>query len=67
MFHQANLRQADVSNIEINGVSAKLSLLQAWVETVLQEMIRLYVSTFVAGSHLLIDAQDKLANHHLEA
>lgn len=41
MFHQANLRQTDVPNYTINGVSAKLSLLQIWVETVVQEFVRL--------------------------
>ncbi|KAH0537520.1 hypothetical protein FGG08_005695 [Glutinoglossum americanum] len=41
MFHQANMRQTDVPNTTINGVSAKYSLLQMWVETVVQEMVRL--------------------------
>ncbi|KAL1872608.1 hypothetical protein Plec18167_006726 [Paecilomyces lecythidis] len=41
MFHQANLRQADAPQITINGVTAKLSLLQAWVETMIQEFVRL--------------------------
>lgn len=43
MFHQANLRQTDVASITINGNTAQYSLFQAWVETVVQEMIRLYV------------------------
>ncbi|GAD97217.1 extracellular serine-rich protein [Paecilomyces variotii No. 5] len=41
MFHQANLRQSDAPQITINGVTAKLSLLQAWVETMIQEFVRL--------------------------
>ncbi|KAL1968306.1 hypothetical protein VTN77DRAFT_2141 [Rasamsonia byssochlamydoides] len=41
MFHQANLRNADVANVTINGVSARLSLFQAWVETQVQEFVRL--------------------------
>jgi hypothetical protein len=41
MFHQANLRVSDVDAIEVNGVTKKYSLLQAWTETVVQEMIRL--------------------------
>jgi hypothetical protein len=41
MFHQANLRQTDMPNTVINGVSAKLSIFQAWVETVVQEFVRL--------------------------
>jgi hypothetical protein len=43
MFHQANLRQADVPEVPINGVMRKLSLIQIWTEIVLQEMSRLYV------------------------
>ena len=41
MFHQANLRNADVDPITINGVSGKYSIMQAWVETVVQEFVRL--------------------------
>lgn len=41
MFHQANLRQIDVDETVINGDSAKLSIFQAWVETVVQEFVRL--------------------------
>jgi len=41
MFHQANLRQADVPEVPINGVNRKLSLIQIWTEIVLQEMTRL--------------------------
>ena len=41
MFHQANLRNADVDTITINGVSAKYSIFQAWVETQVQEFVRL--------------------------
>jgi hypothetical protein len=41
MFHQANLRNADVAPITINGVSSKYSIFQAWVETQVQEFVRL--------------------------
>ncbi|KAK2748412.1 hypothetical protein FQN55_004350 [Onygenales sp. PD_40] len=41
MFHQANLRQSDLEETEINGVSAQLSIFQAWVEIVVQELVRL--------------------------
>jgi hypothetical protein len=41
MFHQANLRNADVNSTVVNGVSQKLSLIQIWVETVVAEMTRL--------------------------
>jgi hypothetical protein len=44
MFHQANLRQADVPEVPVNGVNRKLSLIQIWTEVVLQEMTRLYVA-----------------------
>lgn len=41
MFHQANLRTQGVANIVVNGVSARISIFQAWVETVVQEFVRL--------------------------
>jgi hypothetical protein len=41
MFHQANLRMADVPEVPINGVNRKLSLIATWTEVVLQEMVRL--------------------------
>lgn len=51
MFHQANLRQIDVPSTTINGVSAQLSLLQAWAETVVQEMVRLVNWPFITLKH----------------
>jgi hypothetical protein len=46
MFHQANMNYNTVSvpKTTINGVSAKYSLLQAWVETIVQELIRMQVA-----------------------
>jgi len=41
MFHQANLRYTGAATYTINGVTAQLSLLMAWVETVTQEFVRL--------------------------
>ena len=41
MFHQANLRSGDVDQITVGSVSGNLSLLQIWVETIIQEMGRL--------------------------
>jgi hypothetical protein len=41
MFHQANLRVADAADVTINGVTAQLSIFQAWVETQVQEFVRL--------------------------
>ena len=37
MFHQANLRQTDVDTLTINGLSGQYSLLQMWVESILNE------------------------------
>jgi hypothetical protein len=41
MFHQANLRQNDVDSMTVGSQTGKLSLLQAWTETIVQEMTRL--------------------------
>jgi hypothetical protein len=41
MFHQANLRQTDVASSTINGVTAQYSLFQMWVETIVQEFVRM--------------------------
>lgn len=41
MFHQANLRAGDVATITVGSQSGPLSLLQIWVETITQEMVRL--------------------------
>jgi hypothetical protein len=41
MFHQANLRQSDVDTLTVGSQTGQLSLLQAWTETVVQEMTRL--------------------------
>lgn len=41
MFHQANLRQTDVASMTVGSQTGQFSLLQTWVETVTQEMIRL--------------------------
>merc|ERR1712098_854368 len=41
MFHQANLNYVTAGMTTINGVSKKLSLIQAWAETVTQEFTRL--------------------------
>lgn len=51
MFHQANLRQTDVPEVTINGVTAKLSLFQAWVETVVQEFVRLVNWPLISLKH----------------
>jgi hypothetical protein len=55
MFHQANMRQSDVDTLTIGSQTGKLSLLQAWVETVVQEMTRL------TNWPILAQKQDDLA------
>ncbi|KAH8694066.1 hypothetical protein BGW36DRAFT_215461 [Talaromyces proteolyticus] len=59
MFHQANLRNSDVSNIIINGVSAKISIFQAWVETQVQEFVRLVNWPIITLKHQ--DMSDQFA------
>ncbi|KXG45875.1 uncharacterized protein PGRI_047310 [Penicillium griseofulvum] len=51
MFHQANLRNIDVDPITINGVSAKYSIMQAWVETQVQEFVRLAEWPIITLTH----------------
>jgi hypothetical protein len=51
MFHQANLRQTDVPSRTVGNQSGKLSLLQIWVETVMQEMIRLTNWPILTAKH----------------
>ena len=50
MFHQANLRAADVPATTVGSVNA-YSLLQIWVETVTQEMSRLTNWPMVTKKH----------------
>ncbi|KAK3671042.1 hypothetical protein LTR78_009003 [Recurvomyces mirabilis] len=50
MFHQANLRAADVPATTVGSVNA-YSLLQIWVETVTQEMTRLTNWPIVTKKH----------------
>lgn len=51
MFHQANLRQTDVSTTTINGVTSKISIFQAWVEVQVQEFVRLVNWPMVTLKH----------------
>ena len=41
MFHQSNLRNADVNSTTIGPVTGQFALIQIWVEVVTQEMSRL--------------------------
>ncbi|RFU27103.1 hypothetical protein B7463_g9237, partial [Scytalidium lignicola] len=51
MFHQANLNYVTAGQTTINGVAAKLSLIQAWVETVFQEVTRLVNWPIISQKH----------------
>lgn len=51
MFHQANMRQTDVPSITVGSQTGKLSLLQAWVETMVQELTRLTDWPIVSLKH----------------
>jgi hypothetical protein len=51
MFHQANLNYVTAPSTVINGVSLKLSLFQTWVETVVQEYIRLVTWPVISQKH----------------
>lgn len=60
MFHQANLRQTDVGSLTVGSQSGKLSLLQAWTETIVQEMTRL------TNWPLISQKQDDLAQRFID-
>lgn len=60
MFHQANLRQTDVASLTVGSQSGKLSLLQAWTETIVQEMTRL------TNWPILSQKQDDLAQKFID-
>ena len=51
MFHQANLRNADVEPMIVNGKKGKYSIFQAWVETQVQEFTRLVDWPLVTTTH----------------
>ena len=51
MFHQANMRWADVAEVAVNGVMGKYSLLMMWVEVVTQEMMRLVERPMISLKH----------------
>jgi hypothetical protein len=57
MFHQANLRAGDVPSFTVGGQTGKLSLLQIFVEVLLQEMMRLTTWPIVTLKHDDIGAQ----------
>ncbi|KKK19527.1 hypothetical protein AOCH_007249 [Aspergillus ochraceoroseus] len=51
MFHQANLRNADTTPITVNGETGQYSIFQAWVETQVQEFVRLVTWPVVTATH----------------
>ncbi|KAE8149979.1 hypothetical protein BDV25DRAFT_155333 [Aspergillus avenaceus] len=51
MFHQANLRNVDVDPVDINGETYQYSIFQAWVETQVQEFVRLVDWPIVTIKH----------------
>ncbi|CZT05215.1 related to extracellular serine-rich protein [Rhynchosporium agropyri] len=63
MFHQANMNYQTAGTTTINGVTKKLSLVQAWAETVTQEMMRLVTWPMVSKKHddLALDFLDRMA------
>jgi len=51
MFHQANLRNSDVDTITVGSQTGKFALIQAWTETIVQEMTRLTNWPLVSQKH----------------
>lgn len=51
MFHQANLNYVTAGTTTINGVSKKLSMIEAWGEVVMQEMMRLVNWPIISIKH----------------
>jgi hypothetical protein len=51
MFHQSNLRNADVNSTTIGSVTGQFALIQIWVEVVTQEMTRLTNWPIVSRKH----------------
>ncbi|KAL4810197.1 hypothetical protein BDV18DRAFT_54425 [Aspergillus unguis] len=51
MFHQANLRNADTDPVTVNGETGQYSIFQAWVETIVQEFVRLVEWPIVTTTH----------------
>lgn len=63
MFHQANLRHADVPTTTINGKSGQYSLLMTWVETIVAEITRLTTWAIVTQKHddLAVEFRNRMA------
>jgi hypothetical protein len=51
MFHQANLRYTGADDYTINGKTAQMSLLEAWVTVITEEFTRLVNWPMVTYKH----------------
>lgn len=51
MFHQANLRQADMPTITVGNQTGKMSLIMSWIETITQELVRLTNWPIISLNH----------------
>ncbi|KAE9969603.1 hypothetical protein EG328_006784 [Venturia inaequalis] len=51
MFHQANMRSADMPTTTVGSQTGNFGLLQTWVETVLQELTRLTTWPIISITH----------------
>lgn len=51
MFHQPNLRQIDTAAIMVNGKMQRLSLIQGWVETIVDELQRFVTWPIITLKH----------------
>lgn len=60
MFHQANMRQADMPSMTIGNKTTQMSLLMAWTETITQQMTRLTNWPMISLKH------DDIAKYFLD-
>jgi hypothetical protein len=51
MFHQANLRNSDAGIITIGNSTGRFSPFQAWIETIVQELVRLVTWPIISTTH----------------
>lgn len=51
MFHQANMRQMDMPTMTVGSQTGKMSILMAWTETIVQEMMRLTTWPIISLKH----------------
>jgi hypothetical protein len=69
MFHQANMRVSDTKAVALLGKTKKWSLLMAWTEAIIYEVVRLYVVIYPLLL-LLVDAntvQGRMARRNTQA